>query len=102
MAADVSFAQCAEDCVDQGVEHGVRIGMADESAVVGNLNAAEYKFSPAAKTMHVETMSDANVLCHHLPVIPRHHHPKTTNNQQRPSMAVITFLECSVAQGPAL
>jgi hypothetical protein len=64
MAADISFAQRAEQRIHQSVKHCVGIGMARKSAVVRNLNAAQDEFSAAAKPMRVKTVPDANFRCH--------------------------------------
>jgi hypothetical protein len=66
VSANIAFSHSAEDRIDQRVQDRVRIRMAGKPFVMGNLDTAQYKLSPAAKPMRVKTMPDANFLCHDL------------------------------------
>jgi len=74
--------------------------MADQPLVVGNLDTAQYKFSPAAKPMCVKTMPDANFLCHDLQnrscqfgIITR---TRETINNRTSIRAMTTYGHCSL------
>ena len=57
--ADVRLAQCAEECVANGVHQRVGIRMAVQALGVGDLDAAEDEF--ASRDQRVNVVADANV-----------------------------------------
>ena len=106
MHSNIPFRHGAENRVDQSMTYDIRVRVTHQAHAMGNLHAAENEFSPAAKSMNVETMADAKFPSHffrrpvqiqlspndsstsgHHILLPhhsqRHHHLIRKNNQQR-------------------
>ena len=61
MRANIAFTQCAENGVDQRMQHRIGVGMAQQAPLVKESHAAQNELSPAAKSVHIEAMSDAKI-----------------------------------------
>ena len=64
MHSNIPFRHGAENCVDQGMAYDIRVRMTHQTHPMRNLHAAENELSPAAKSVNVETMSDAKFSSH--------------------------------------
>ena len=65
MAADVAQPGGPQQRIGQGMQKGVRIGMAQQSLAVGNFDPAEDQLATLRQTMDVVTLPDSDF--HRLP-----------------------------------
>ncbi len=61
MLADVAGTDGAQDCIGQGMEADVSVGMADQPLIVGHRDTAEHDLAAGTKAMNVETVTGPDI-----------------------------------------
>jgi hypothetical protein len=84
MAADIAVAEGAKNGIDQSVQDGIGIRVANQAPMVCDLDAAQNQLSPAPKAVHIKPMSNAKFRCHDFEgcCVASHHHLNPANIQQ--------------------
>jgi non-ribosomal peptide synthetase component F len=83
MAAEIAVAEGAENGIDQSVQDGIGIRVANQAPIVCDLDAAQNQLSPALKAVHIKPMSNAKFRCHDFEAAAwPHHHLNPANIQQ--------------------
>ena len=62
LAAEIAFAERAEDRIGQRMRRHVGIGMAPQAAVMRNLDTAEYQPASCFQRMEIEALANAKFI----------------------------------------
>ena len=70
MPADVAQARSAKQCIADGMQQHVGIGMSVQSAIKGNVDAADDELAARHQCMNIEALSYTHILSGLQTVIP--------------------------------